>query len=1762
MRAVRNVAPSQAREPPSFFAQYYACLVKNIHVRRRAPINCLLELALPILFMLGLVVLWLAYGHNVGAATQFIDYSSLPPIAKGSWEAALNSTVCSTSGIQGIPPCSGASFAHVCFGTSEDLPVDGFCIDPINALTMVFYLIGNVSAGLVAPLPFDSLVTAQWIAKIYRGSIAKQQYQYTPAAAVVNSGYLYFAPNSSATSGLVGFFNASTNLFRYVYGGTFSDVGTIENEVTSISTINKNWGIIDVNSMTASDFAVQIRLNHTSLPNSGTAVVDTAYVGGSTDYGAMYILSGFITLQNMISEYYLESVVGTGNVPSPFTVPMGYPTYDLQEFLVAGGQLAPLIVVLAFLYPISQLAKRLVLEKELRIREAMHIMGLGNGAFYTSWITLYFLQYFVSAIVIAFILKYTFLTRADWGIMFFCFFFFGTSTVTLAGFVSAFFSKSRIAALLTPLIYFALAMPLFAINSASAGAKSVLLILSPSAFAEGITLLFSNELTGGLGRDRLNYFRDKPTMLAVLIMLAIDTIIYMLLWLYVDKVMPNDWGTPHHPFYCLIDLFHACCGHKRRHELPDGRSPTGVFEDPSADEQGSGGPVTVEIRGLRKEYERGSHKFTAVNNLYWSLREGEITVLLGHNGAGKTTTMNMMTGMVSPDGGDCIVYGKSVRDELEAVRQEIGYCPQHNILWPELTCEEHLWFFASIKGLSGREREDAITRLLKDVDLSEKRESTSENLSGGQKRKLSVAIAFVGGSRLIFLDEPTAGMDVGARRHTWDLLKEKSSKHTILLSTHFMDEADLLGHRVGILHEGRLQCSGSSLFLKSRLGVGYSLVLSLTPHADQRAIAQAIQANLREASLLSATAGEMSFRLPTHCVPQFAALFSVIEQSGVALGVLHFSVSATTLEEVFLGIAMGERRECDVAEAVGARQEGAKLLESSPPAASPFRTPAPPTQVREGVPVNVPNFNRFPPDLASHVWNVRREDTFGSQFAAMIKKRFHNARRDRRTICLQIVTPVLVLLLAMLLLLLKLNTTYSLTLRPSVYGVEVEEELLNCSALFDTATPFDSNVQMDVITDLANAEALSNELLDTANAHGNIERYGSMACNDTALQLALASATRAAIVFYNFSAYHEVAINTFNYYNAIYRKATTSANYMTLVNNAMPLTDLEASVSNDVRSIIIGTIIMIPFTFIPSTFVSWVVKERELKSRHLQNVSGLRFAVYWLSNFIFDLASFLITTVLALIVFAIFNRQEYIGSANIGATIMLFLMYGLAGVSASYLVSFAFDEHSSAQTAVMLGNFIAGFFLVLLVFILKFIESTQGAANVLQYIFRVVPSYCLGEGIINLSLLQLRRSYGTTDTPWLVDWVGWDLVYLAIEFPVFLALTMVWDHPARRQWSLQREHHQRKETRTATEDSGFTNMMAMPQSATIAAEDEDVVREREEVMDPASSNRASDLVVVRHLRKVYPNGKVAIQDLSFGVHPGEVFGFLGTNGAGKTTAIAILCQEISATEGEAFIAGHNIMTDPSKALQCIGYCPQFDALLDLLTAEEHLELFAGIRGIVREDRDTVVDKLLQLCQLTEYRHTLASELSGGNRRKLSVALSLIGGPSVVFFDEPSAGMDPVARRGLWAAVEAVADNCAVVLTTHHLEEVEALAHRVAMMVNGTLRCVGTKSHLKAKYGSGFELNARLRDEDSKEPLLALLRQCCGEDAVQLIEYRSLRATIALPQSVRLSTLFATIEAHKTQLGLTDYSISQTSLEQVFLRISRDAENADAAHDVQ
>lgn len=211
--------------------------------------------------------------------------------------------------------------------------------------------------------------------------------------------------------------------------------------------------------------------------------------------------------------------------------------------------------------------------------------------------------------------------------------------------------------------------------------------------------------------------------------------------------------------------------------------------------------------------------------------------------------------------------------------------------------------------------------------------------------------------------------------------------------------------------------------------------------------------------------------------------------------------------------------------------------------------------------------------------------------------------------------------------------------------------------------------------------------------------------------------------------------------------------------------------------------------------------------------------------------------------------------------------------------------------------------------------------------------------------------------------------------------------------------------------------------------------------------------------------RTAVDRLDLTVRQGELFALLGVNGAGKTTTIKMLCGLSAPSGGDALLLGRSVVRAPQTVKRIIGVSPQETAVARNLTVRENLELVAGVFGAARADARRRAGELMEAFGLGTCAAQRAKTLSGGMQRRLSIAMALISAPQILFLDEPTLGLDVLARRELWKHIEALRGTVTVILTTHYLEEAEALSDRMAVMAAGRLRAVGTANELKRLTGT-------------------------------------------------------------------------------------------------
>ncbi|OXB75592.1 UNVERIFIED_CONTAM: hypothetical protein H355_015708 [Colinus virginianus] len=382
------------------------------------------------------------------------------------------------------------------------------------------------------------------------------------------------------------------------------------------------------------------------------------------------------------------------------------------------------------------------------------------------------------------------------------------------------------------------------------------------------------------------------------IILILDSILYLLLAIYFDKVLPGKYGVPYPPLFFLRPSYWLQRDSEHGTQ-PDSIPVPGCDTEPMP--MGFEGKEAIRLYNIRKVYNRKDKRTEALRGLSFNIYEGQITALLGGSGSGKTALLNVLSGFSKPSAGSAVIYNYKVSEveDMEGIQAMVGICPQFNLHFEALTVKENLRIFAHIKGIQWKEVEQEVQKVLVQLDLTDLQDVHADNLSGGQKRKLSLAFAILGDPQVLLLDEPMAGLDPCSRHHVWELLAERRAGRVVLICTQSVEEADVRADRKAFLSNGRLQSAGSSLYLKRKWGIGYHLRMCINDQCDPGLASSLVRRYIPNAVFKGRDGDELHYMLPLENTKSFPDLLGHLESS-LVLGVVHYEVSRTTLADVLL----------------------------------------------------------------------------------------------------------------------------------------------------------------------------------------------------------------------------------------------------------------------------------------------------------------------------------------------------------------------------------------------------------------------------------------------------------------------------------------------------------------------------------------------------------------------------------------------------------------------------------------------------------------------------------------------------------------------------------------------------------------------------------------------------------------------------------------------------------------------------------------------
>ena len=1486
------------------------------------------------------------------------------------------------------------------------------------------------------------------------------------------------------------------------------------------------------------------------------------------------------------------------------------PCYKQDEFLYAISGTIPLFMTLAWLFSVGMIVKGIVYEKETRLKEVMKVMGLGNTIHWVSWFITSFIILFVAGIVLSFILKFgDVLAKSNIFVIIFLFFSYVIPTITFCFLISVFFSKANLASAVAGIVFFVLYLP-YVLYLAwdeqidSNGPKYLLCLSSNVAFGFACTYFafFEQQGTGvqwsNLGDSPV--YDDDFSMGKVIFMMYVDAVIYLLLALYIEQVNPGAYGVPKKWYFCFQKSFWCGSEGPQKGSNKISFDPNFKLTGENLETETEDAEVGVQIRDLVKIYSTGNK--VAVNGLSLNFYKNQITSFLGHNGAGKTTTLSILTGLFPSTSGTAFVNGLDVSESMDTIRQSVGMCPQYNVLFGKLTVMEHLKFYGSLRGKSSSSISKMAVRLLGDLNLPHKADEMSKNLSGGMKRKLSVAISFIGDNKTVILDEPTAGVDPHSRRGIWELLSKYKEGRTVILSTHHMDEADVLGDRIAIIANGKLQCCGTSMYLRKQFGKGYQLTMArdLKPdtkeefdrqreyydpsidgpyeekHAVQNSqfdrdteknITKFVRSIFPDVNLAKNIGTELTYTLPYSGLGSgiYTKLFRELEKNKKSLGISEYGLSDSSLEDIFIEVAdqapdstanddrfpkrRGRFRALKIFADLKKRKVRTEQIEiaangntngsvhfDNSGKDSDTESEMSGSSSYSGnnqVVLHIRDSNRHAAKAFAdeNVPKVKGARLFWLQFQALYLKRFHHLRKDRKAFLSQILLPALFVLLAMIFTLIVPDDSNQkpLVLNPYIYGdnkyifysdssTQGEKEAMRSLVQDMVKFPHHSTRCIDGYSIKGHScqkSASPGSFIDTgyrtnrpsdcdcstgyqqcdANAAGGTPKYKKLDTTEilqnltgwdlsdyimkTRIDMRLrrfygfefegenndydlnendfvlaaqdaedlvqdndllaynysngfqwqeviddlntvlndSIAVRNVKVWWNNKAHHMLlsstnALNNLILRNSLWDNASINPDEYGIISTSHPFKMTVSQLSDDLlnrsgRDLIVGICVIFAMSFVPASFVLYLISERTSKAKHLQYVSGVHPSIFWTGTFFWDMTNYLIPALICIIIFLCFQAESYVSGANFPCLCLLLFLYGFSVIPLMYPFSYLFSIPSTAYVLLTGINAFIGINCTTATYILDFFPDDQGLTNVnsfLKKVFLIFPQYCLGRGLFEMALNQLTADalseFGEYEfqNPLTYDIAGKHVFAMFMQGICFYILVLAIEHI----YVFRRMFLKPKSSQSMFEDDWEPENI-----------EEDVKHEQDSVKSGAHD---SDPVIVKNLRKEYKKGivgsdnLVAVKNLSFHVPKGECFGLLGVNGAGKTSTFNMLTGDVVPTSGKAALTGFDVVTQLNDSRKRLGFCPQFDALDNLLSVREHLMLYARLRGIEPKSVSNVAEGVIEKMGLRKYVEKQAGTLSGGNKRKLSTAIALVGNPQIIFLDEPTSGMDPKARR--------------------------------------------------------------------------------------------------------------------------------------------------------
>ncbi|KAH8902231.1 P-loop containing nucleoside triphosphate hydrolase protein [Coniochaeta sp. PMI_546] len=1086
----------------------------------------------------------------------------------------------------------------------------------------------------------------------------------------------------------------------------------------------------------------------------------------------------------------------------------------------------------------------------------------------------------------------------------------------------------------------------------------------------------------------------------------------------------------------------------------------------------------------------------AVDKLTLVAERGQILALLGANGSGKSTILDSITGINTPTSGNITID----------ITGGVGITPQKDVLWDDLTVFEHVEILNYLKTPGKAAPSQAETEaLVRSVDLGHKMKALSKTLSGGQKRKLQLGMMLSGGSAVCCVDEVSSSLDPVSRRKVWDILLAERGRRTIIMTTHFLDEAEVLADRIVVLSGGRLRAEGSAPELKNRLGAGYKIHV---PRAGPHDNPPEIPSVYRETT-------DDGWRYTAKTSADAAKVILALERDGFS----DYTYSDPTLESVFLQLAEEVKQETEAL--------GTKLTTSSS------------TAPKNGLAQQDSDSEDLRSLSARRVGHAK-------QIWILFLKRCTILKRDWLPYLAAFGLPIVAAGVTSLLVKGQNPGTCASVAAGGSQGSSSLYATLsqNTSLVSLVAGPSSrftsselSRLFSPLFGDQVNATSVLSQNIHVVDSINDFNTFvASNRRNITPAGWWLGDgSSRPTFAYLADQGGLTTSIIGQNALDIMLSNISIATSYVPFDSPQVP------SPGNSLQLVLY---MCLALSISTAFFGLYPNLERRQQIRALEYSNGVLPLALWTAHIAFDFAIIVVSSAVVTVIFVAMSSIWY----HVAYLFLVFILYGLASALLAYVASILSESQSStfgAATGVQGFGTLIYFIVYSLVMNYAAVSKVDSVILICHFVisaFAPIGSVMRALFVaLNLNSTSCNGSQLAAN-PASITLYGGPILYLILQSLLFFGFLLWHDTGAGAKFAQQLTE---KPVDTSAADSSVS-------------EDKDLADEVEKITSSSPSD--SDGLRIVHLTKSFGKGPRVVDDVTFRVRHDEIFALLGPNGAGKSVLISTVRGDVLPSRnnsgGDVFVEGHSVTKQLAQARTHLGVCPQVDAL-DLMTVEEHLAFYARIKGVT--DIDRRVRAMLRAVGLEALASRNAHSLSGGGKRKLSLGIALMGNPSVVLLDEPSCGLDVAAKRGMWRTLRSVAPGRAILMTTHSMEEADALATRVGIMAKRML-ALGTTESLRGRFDTlQVHIVSRTAPRSSEEEMRRLrewiLERYAGAEVEEKNYHGQTRFSVpaaavgaAEGVSAAAGRVVVDLERNKEVLGIEHFSVSRTTLDQVFLQI--------------